>query len=152
MRMSDLIPAAFILALSVLVLFGSWGFAYWTETAPGPAFLPYWLAGAGFVLFGLRLIEVWREGGNDDAGSPWPERAALLRVILTFAGLIAIPILSPVLGMLPGVVLFMGFLLIVLLRRPLLPSLATIAVTGGIIYVIFVLWLGVPLPTGAIGL
>jgi hypothetical protein len=34
----------------------------------------------------------------------------------------------------------------------LLPSLVTVALTTGLIYAIFVLWLRVPLPTGVLGI
>ena len=53
--------------------------------------------------------------------------------------------------MMSSAALFMAFLLIVVQRRRLLPSLATTAITTGLIYVVFVRWLGVRLPTGLTG-
>jgi hypothetical protein len=38
------------------------------------------------------------------------------------------------------------------MARPLLPSLFTAAVTAGMIYLVFVRWLDVGLPTGYFGL
>jgi hypothetical protein len=149
MRIGAYAPAVFILALSALVLFGIWDLAYWSGTAPGPAFLPYWLVALGVVLFVFGAAEAWRAREAD--GAVWPDRPALIRVVATFAGLLAIPILSPMLGMVPIVMLFMAFLLFVVLRRPLLPSLLTVGVTGGAIYAIFVWWLGVALPVGPLG-
>jgi hypothetical protein len=150
MRMSDVVPAVLVLTLSTLALIGSWDLGYWRETTPGPAFLPFWLAAAGASLFVLRLAEVWRDGSA--SGVAWPDRSTLIRVSMTFGGLVAIPILAPVLGMVPSIVLFMTFLLLVVLRRSLLPSLATVAVTGALIHAIFVWWLRVPLPVGALGI
>ncbi|HXF55821.1 MAG TPA: tripartite tricarboxylate transporter TctB family protein [Hyphomicrobiaceae bacterium] len=148
MRIGDYAPAVFILALSALVLVGVWDLAYWSGTAPGPAFLPYWLVAVGLVLsiFGIAEARSSRENGP-----LWPNRPALVRVVATFAGLITIPTLSPVLGMVPVVMLFITFLLVAVLRRPLLPSILTVAVTGGAIYTIFVWWLGVALPAGPLG-
>jgi hypothetical protein len=150
MRIRELIPAVFILALSAVMFFGTRKLGYWTETAPGPAFLPTWLAAAGALLFVLHLAEARREGPRLD--HRWPDTSALTRVALTFGGLTAVPILAPVLGLLPSAVLFMAFLLLAVLRRPFWPSLATVAVTAGLIQAVFVWWLRVPLPTGAIGL
>jgi hypothetical protein len=150
MRLRELIPALFILALSAVMFFGTRHLGYWTETAPGPAFLPTWLATAGALLFALSLAEARREGAHLDHG--WPDRFALTRVALTFGGLIATPILAPLLGLLVSAVLFMAFLLLIVLRRPLWPSLATAAVTAGLIQAVFVWWLRVPLPTGLVGL
>jgi hypothetical protein len=131
------------------MFFGTRHLGYWTETAPGPAFLPTWLAAAGTLLFALHLVEVRRMGPRLD--QPWPDRSALARVALTFGGLAAVPMLAPVLGLLVNAVLFMAFLLLVVLRRPLWPSLATAAITAGLIQTVFVWWLRVPLPTGAFG-
>jgi hypothetical protein len=149
MRIGDFAPAVFILALSAVVLFGIWDLAYWSGTAPGPAFLPYWLVAAGVVLFVLSVAEARRAGNGE--GGIWPAPPALIRVAATFTGLLAIPVLAPLLGLVPVAMLFMAFLLLVVLRRPLLPSLLTVAVTGGAIQIVFVSWLGVALPIGPLG-
>lgn len=152
MRISDVVPAMFILALSALAVFGTWRLGYWSETTPGPAFLPFWVAGIAVLVVILRLVEAWRDAGADaHVGAEWPDRPALVRASLAFGGLVAIALLTPLLGMVPSVVLFIAFLLLVVLRRPLWPSLATVAITGGVIQGIFVWWLGLPLPVGAIG-
>jgi hypothetical protein len=49
--------------------------------------------------------------------------------------------------MVPAVALLMAFLLLVVLRQPLVPSLVTTAIVAIGIEAIFVRWLGVPLPT-----
>jgi len=154
MRVRELAPAAWVLSLSAVVLFSTWDLGYWSGTTPGPAFLPLWLVGAGVLVTGLCLAEVWRpsEGNGDGDGVAWPDRPALQRALLTFVGLIAVPILTPLLGLVVSGVLYMTFLLLVVLQRPLLPSLATVAITGGVIQSIFVWWLGLPLPLGTIRL
>jgi hypothetical protein len=111
--------------------------------------LPLWAAAAGVLLSALRLTEARRLG--DAAGVEWPGREALLRIALAFAALVAFAVLSSVLGMMPSAALFMAFLLVVVQRRGLAPSLATTAITAGLIYVVFVRWLGVRLPTGFAG-
>ena len=152
MRISDAVPALFILALSALAVFGTWDLGYWSGTTPGPAFLPFWVAGVAVPVAILQLVEAWRAAGADaQSGAEWPDRPALKRAVLAFGGLVAIALLTPVLGMVASIVLFIAFLLVVVLRRPLWPSLATVAITSGVIQAIFVWWLGLPLPVGAIG-
>jgi hypothetical protein len=82
----------------------------------------------------------------------WPDRPARARVALTLGGLIAVPLLAPWLGLLPALSLLVAFLLLVVLRRPLWPSLATLAISIGMVYGIFVGWLNVPLPKGILGI
>lgn len=149
MRMGDVVPALLMLALSAAVFMETRGLEFF-DGIPGPAFLPLWLAIAGVVLFVLRLLEARRlpAGGGID----WPDRGGLWRVVLTFAGLVAIPLIAPVLGLMTALALFMAFLLLVVLGQRTGPSLATVAITIGAVYGIFVLWLGIALPKGVLGL
>lgn len=148
MRMSDVIPALLMLVLSAAIAFDTRSLSFWADTTPGPAFLPIWLAVAGVVLFVLRLLEARR--------SPeviaWPERAAVVRIAVIVCALAAVPLLSPLVGLVLALALFVAFLLLIVLRQPLWPSLATVAITVGLVYVIFVGWLSVPLPKGMIGI
>jgi putative tricarboxylic transport membrane protein len=144
----DVVPALLMLALSAAIAFDTHNLSFWTDTTPGPAFLPLWLAVAGVVLAALRLVEA--------RGSPstaeWPDRAALARVAMVLAGLLAVPIVSPLAGLVPALALLIAFLLLVVLRQPLWPSLATLAITVGLVHAVFVGWLGVPLPRGMLGI
>ena len=149
MRMSDVVPALLMLALSGANALETRSLSFWADTTPGPAFLPVWLAIAGVVLFALRLAEARRLRG---ARVEWPDRAALARVATTFAALLVVPLLTPLLGLVPALALLVAFILLVVLRQALRPSLATVAVTTGLIFVIFVLWLKVPLPKGVLGI
>jgi hypothetical protein len=149
MKTSDVVPALLILALSGAIALDTRGLMFWDDTTPGPAFLPVWLAIAGAVLFVLRLAEARRTRA---ASVEWPGKAAIVRVATIFAGLVAVPLLAPLVGLVPALALLVAFVLLLVLRQALWPSLATVAVTMGLIYAIFVGWLGVPLPKGPLGL
>ena len=149
MKTSDVAPAALMLGLSGAILLETRNLSFWSDTTPGPAFLPVWLALAGVILFVLRLIEARRPGGG---AVQWPDRPALVRIATIAAALAAIPLLAPLAGLVPALALFVAFLLLVVLRQRLWPSLATLAVTIGLVYAIFVGWLGVPLPVGVLGI
>jgi hypothetical protein len=148
MRKSDVVPALLMLALSAAIAVDTRGLSFWADTTPGPAFLPVWLAIAGVALVVLRLLEARRSSTKID----WPNRPALVRVGLIVGGLVAVPLLSPLLGVVPTLAVFVAFLLLVILRQSLWPSLATLAITIGVVYGIFVGWLGVPLPKGLLGI
>jgi len=145
--MSDVVPALLMLVLSAAIAFDTRSLSFWDDTTPGPAFLPVWLAAAGVVLFVLRLLEARRS----PQAIAWPERAALVRIAVILGALAAVPLLSPVIGLVLALALFVTFLLLIVLRQPLWPSLATVAITAGLVYAIFVGWLGVPLPKGVFG-
>ncbi|HWM42142.1 MAG TPA: tripartite tricarboxylate transporter TctB family protein [Burkholderiales bacterium] len=148
MKTSDVVPALLLLALSAAIAFDTRSLSFWQDTTPGPAFLPVWLAVAGVVLFVLRLLEARRSPG----AMAWPDRAALVRIAVIFGALAVVPLLSPVVGLVLALALFVAFLLLMVLRQPLWPSLATVAITIGLVYAIFVGWLGVPLPKGMFGI
>ena len=148
MKRSDVVPALLMLALSAAIAFDTQALSFWADTTPGPAFLPVWLAVAGVVLFVLRLAEARRSSTRIE----WPDRAALVRVASILAGLIAVSLLSPLVGLVPALALFIAYLLLVVLRRALWPSLATLSITVGLVYGIFVGWLRVPLPKGILGI
>ena len=82
----------------------------------------------------------------------WPERAAVARFALVFAALVAVPLVSPVVGLVPALALLVAFVLLFVLRQRLWPSLAAVGIPPGLIYAVFVGWLGVPLPKGPLGL
>jgi putative tricarboxylic transport membrane protein len=148
MRMSDVLPALLMLVLSAAIAFDTRSLSFWADTTPGPAFLPIWLAVAGVVLFVLRLLEARR--------SPeviaWPERAAVVRIAVIVCGLAAVPLLSPLVGLVLALALFVAFLLLVVLRQAPWPSLVAVAITVSLVYAVFVGWLGIPLPKGVIGI
>lgn len=149
MKLSDVVPALLMLALSAAIAFDTRSLGFWADTTPGPAFLPVWLAIAGVVLVVLRLIEGRR---SPAAGIEWPDRPSVIRVAMILGGLVAVPVLSPLIGLVAALALFVAYLLLAVLRQPLWPSLATLAITVGVVYGIFVGWLGVPLPKGVLGI
>lgn len=148
MKKSDVVPALLMLALCAAIAFDTRSLSFWADTTPGPAFMPVWLAIAGAVLFVLRLVEARRAASRIE----WPDRPAMLRVAMILAGLVAVPVMSPLAGLVPALALFVAFLLLAVLRQPLWPSLATLAITVGVVYGLFVGWLGVQLPKGGLGI
>jgi hypothetical protein len=148
--MSDVIPALLMLVLSAAIAFDTRSLSFWADTTPGPAFLPVWLAIAGALLFVLRLVEARRT--RSAATAQWPDRAALARVAMVVGGLVVVPLIASLAGLVLALGLFVAYLLLMVLRQPLWPSLVAVGITVGLVYTIFVGWLGVPLPRGLIGI
>ncbi len=149
MKTADAVPAAVMLVLSVGVIAGTRQLSVWNEFTPGPAFAPLWVAGAGIAVSILLLIQAWRSAGGGQI--EWPARTGAVRIVLTTAGLVASVFLSPYLGIVSTSAVFTLGMLFGILRRSLVWSLVTAAVTGGLIWGVFIHWLAVALPTGPLG-
>lgn len=125
-----------------------WGDSYWTGFSPGPAFMPYWVAGFGLVAAALLVLQTVRTGGPKEERPDFSDfRQAGTVIALLFALILGIPVL----GMLGGSVLLMLIFLLVMKRRPVLPSLLATAVTAAIVYGVFETWLNIDLPKGMVG-
>jgi hypothetical protein len=129
--------------LSVLVLAGTAALPAWADFTPGPGFFPRVIGAAGLGLAAADLAAALRGAAALGEG---PGAAGLARVWLSVAGMAGFAALAPVLGMVPAVAALMAFLLTVVLRRRLLPSLAATAIVTLAIEAVFVRWLGVALP------
>ena len=150
MKTIDIVTALIVLALSVAVMIGTHQLEYWSEFAPGSAFAPFWVGIAGIVLSLLLLFTALRREQHEPHN--FPDRHGFLRVVEVAAALWIMLLAVPVLGLILSGVVFCLFLLLAVERRPLIPSLATTAITVGIVYGVFIAWLGISLPQGVLGI
>jgi putative tricarboxylic transport membrane protein len=148
MRRLDIATAVIMLGLSAIVIAGMSGYAYWSDYAPGPAFAPYLIASSGIVLSVILLVAALRGDGEP---ADWPDAVGGRRVLYTAIGLVLFVAALPYLGFAAAGIAFMLALLLLVLRRRLVPSLATTAITVAMVQGIFVQWLNVRLPTGPWG-
>jgi hypothetical protein len=150
MRRLNIATALAFLALSAMVVAGTADLAYWSDFAPGPAFAPVWVAAAGTALALLLLVKEARDPTPEPADLP--ARAALARVLLTVAALALALVLAPRLGFVTTVIALTLFVLLVVERRRVLPSLVVTVLTAALIHGVFVAWLNVQLPKGFLGI
>ncbi|GLK84776.1 tripartite tricarboxylate transporter TctB family protein [Ancylobacter defluvii] len=150
MKATNFIAAFMLLGLSVMVLSGTWYLPYWADFAPGSAFAPFWVAMIGVVL----AVSLFVATLFDDSGEPhsFPDRRGIVRVTALMAGLWLMVLLIPLIGFVTAGILFSLYLLIGIERRPLAPSLLTTAVVTGLVYGVFIAWLGISLPAGPFGI
>lgn len=144
MQKRDAVPALFMIAAAGTVFFGTAGLNFWDGVTPGARFFPAGVAGASLV---LALALLWTQlRGTDQGIVDVPGRSALLRVGLTVAGMVALPLGTPLIGLVPMLMVFAAFMLIVVLRQRPLPTVITTLVIGVGLHLIFLRWLAVPLP------
>ena len=149
MKRLDIIAALVLLGLSALVVVDTWDLPYWARFAPGPAFAAFWVAGAGALIGVALLVQALRSSG--DRPADWPEKAEGRRVLLGIAAVWLLFFMLPWLGTLLSSVVFMLLFLLIVARRPVLPSIATTVITVALVQSVFGLWLNIDLPEGLIG-
>ena len=142
---AERVTALTMLVICVGLVIAGHQLQYWDGFAPAAGFAPVWVGIVGVVLCGLMLFQI---GGFQSTDESLPDRPALLRVLMTIVALWIFIAITPLVGMILAGLAFMVFLLIAVLRRPLFPSLVTAVGTAVLVYVIFITWLGVPLPHG----
>jgi uncharacterized membrane protein len=153
---ADRVSAALLFLFAVFVMFAARALPYWTANAPGPGFVPFWLG----VL--LACASVWmfmrtiRVGGAE--ASPYvaesqvlPDRATTIRVV-TVVGLTAAAAgLTLVVGLVLASGMFMGATLAYLRPGHGRANVVATLLTPFVVWLLFVRWLGVPLPAGLVG-
>lgn len=149
MKALDTVSALVLIGLSALVAVATWDLPYWSRFAPGPAFASFWVAGAGALIGAALLVKALRSRG--DRPADWPDRAGARQVLLGGAALWLLLVILPWLGTVLSGAIFMLLFLLVIVRRPIIPSVVTTIVTVALVESVFGLWLNIDLPEGVIG-
>ena len=137
------IAALFLLVFVAGFLWEAGRYPFGTPNAPGPGFLPLTI-GTAFAIAALFMLIF--PGSLPERVLP-PERAGTVRIVTTILLLgLAIALLDR-LGFLVVATLMMLGLLLVLDRRPIRDVILA-PCAAVLVYVIFKVWLRVPLPAG----
>ncbi len=130
-------------------------FQYGTEFAPGPGFAPVWLSTLGLCVslaiaaHGLLLMR--RTERSAETEPPALEPRGVARVVFTLIGLTAMIFVVPSLGLALAIAGFLLYLTLVVQRHSLLVAICASAGTVVFVYLVFVRFLDVPVPTGPLG-
>jgi putative tricarboxylic transport membrane protein len=154
-RRAEVAAASALLAVGVLVAALARRLPYWQDYAPGPGFFPMWLGLLLAVTAAVELSLVLRQSNGDSADRSadasvadrqGTRRPAILAGLSVVAALLVLP-----LGFVLATALFVAAVSWSLdPHRRLSNAAATIVIPLGV-WVLFVLWLGVPLPRGPLG-
>ena len=150
MNKAETVAGGVFTAIGVLMLLESMKFAYFLDGVPGPGFLPRWVA-AGLVCVGLFLTAKGiRPGIALQKAIAWPDAGVWRRVAVMLGALALALLLLEKLGFVIVVTVFMAVVMYSLSVRSWL-MLASVPVLTAIgLYVVFAVWLLVPLPRGVL--
>ena len=140
----DVVVAALALVFSVMALYESAKLPFGTIHKPGEGFFPFWISAVLFLL-GLCLLfqALTSRPGTARGGSGRVAKVAALLVVLAAYTFLLDPLGYPL----------CTFLLVVFMLRATDPQPWTVALSMAAItavgsYVVFAIWLSVPLPRG----
>ena len=149
MNKAETLAGSLFVVIGVALLIESIKLPYFIESVPGPGFLPLWISfgiiGSGLVLTvkGIRASLV-----TPEEEITWPEASGWRRVGLVLGALAASLLLLEWLGFMVTTTLFMAVVVFGLGVRSwrILASVPLGSAVG--LYMIFAVWLRVPLPKG----
>lgn len=150
MNKAETVAGALIVAIGAFMLFESMKMLYMQESIPGPGFLPRLLA-IGLICTGLALtVKGVRPGLTAQEVIDWPNARGWRRVALMTVALAVALLVLDKLGFLLTTAAFMLVVVYGLGSRSwrTLVSMPLAAAIG--LYVVFAVWLQVPLPKGII--
>lgn len=150
MNKAETVAGSLFVAIGVAMLLQAMKFPYFVENVPGPGFLPRWIAG-GIITAGLALAAkgIWPRLLIAEAVA-WPEAPGWRRVGLMLGALAVSLLLLKTLGFMLVTALFMAAVVFGLGIRSWL-ILASVPLASAVaLYVIFAVWLLVPLPKGTL--
>jgi hypothetical protein len=155
MTRADLYGGLLLAAFFAAALWEASTFQYGTEFSPGPGFAPVWLSAIGLcvsLLITVHGLREMRSGDSSTRKTPSLEKAGLVRVGLTLLGLTAMVLLVEPLGLALAILLYLLFLTMIVQRHSLVVAVGTSVATVVFVYLVFVLFLEVPIPKGPLGL
>jgi len=155
MTRADLYAGLLLAAGFAAALWEASSFQYGTEFAPGPGFAPVWLSAIGIALSLLIAFHAFRAARHPERSTDKRpdalDKAGLLRVGASLAGLVAMMVLASWLGLVPSILVFLLFLTLYVQRLSVVTGIAASVGTVVFVYVVFVLLLDVPIPSGPLG-
>lgn len=152
MKKAELIVAAIFFALGLHVIQQSLELEIWAKFGPGPGFMPllvgiFWIVISVLHAVNILIIQPKLYQGPH----PFPHGDNAIRVIVLFGILVASVLLIGVVGFVTSLALLVAACLLIIERynwRQV--ALATFVIVGAS-YLIFVVGIGVILPTGPLG-
>jgi uncharacterized BrkB/YihY/UPF0761 family membrane protein len=131
--------ALFFAAVGALWIFRASRMPLWEGFAPDSGFLPLIY---GVLLTALALVAISQILTAGEAGPTQEFRKPLLVLAILIAAVSALPVA----GFLISVFALLFLLYAVVERLPWLPAALVSAATTGVLYLVFKVWLSVPLP------
>jgi putative tricarboxylic transport membrane protein len=146
-RNGDVISGAVLAALGVYVFAASYGWGYYSDDGPGPAFFPAWY-GIAMVALSLVLIVGAVAKQQQAEAIDWP---GVRKALITWLAFAVCSALMGWLGFLISFTILTFFVVAVIFRRPLLTAGIVAVCASAAFYLVFPFAMSVQLPTGVFG-
>ena len=143
MRKADLVTGAGLALGAVAFSAGALKYyAWWGDSGPGPAFVPFWLGLVMVVLGGALFFRSFKAREIE-----WlPRGKAAERVLVLIGATLGLFVLLKVVGMEVATALYLAFLMRYLERKPWWLVAVVSAGAAGFNWLVFAHWLHVPFP------
>jgi hypothetical protein len=146
----DLFSGVALAAFGLYVTLASTYYNYTSEEGPGPGFLPFWL-GIFILILASCLIVVNQRRPAPGAVQTVRSWSGETRALSGWLALMVAVVLTPLLGFAVSLMLLTVFIIACLERRSLLSAIIVALGLGIGFHVIFVVVLGLSLPTSPLG-
>lgn len=151
MRRADQVGALLLLGFAGIVIYQAAKLPYKAEYGPGPGFIPTWLG----IILALCSVALF-VGAIKPAPADKPvlsDRSGLVRLLIVGMATALLALLTPYVGMLVAIGLFMGAVVWLMSSRRSWATIIGLAVLTPVgVWLLFGRWLGVPLPKGIFGI
>jgi hypothetical protein len=152
MNKAEAVAGAIVLLIGAVLAIEAYQLPYMVENVPGPGFLPLWLGG-GILLTGATImLKALRGAYRSLPEIAWPDAWGWRQVTVMFGSLAVALLLLNQLGFLITTALFMAAVIFSLGGRSWPTLIFAPIAAAGILYLVFAVWLNVPLPQGLFGL
>jgi putative tricarboxylic transport membrane protein len=151
-RPAEVVAGSLLLALGIVVALLARRLPYWHDYAPGPGFFPLWIGALLAAVSAVELLRSMRRSPEEAATDGPSDEPGFTRTSAIVAGLsvVATLLVAP-LGFILAMAVFIAGASWTLAPANPVRNLASTLIIPLSVWLIFVLWLGVPLPRGPLG-
>ena len=148
MRRADIIGSIITIMIGLFAVSQSMQIEYWWKFGPGPGFLPLWAS--LIMIFGgcLLLVQALRKKKSDKQRSGPQQTKRIGNVVVVGSLTVLTAIVMIYLGFNIAIFLFMAIMVHMLGKYRWYITLGTAAAVTISFYILFAVWLQVPLPKG----
>ncbi len=150
MHKAETVAGLVVVAIGALLMIESSKLPYLVESVPGPGFLPLWIA-AGILVTGAVVLFNALRGRAAGPAIEWPSAWGRRQFGVLLGALALALLVFTKLGFFITTTFFMGVVIFSLGVRSWPTLLIAPLASAGILYLVFAVWLGVPLPAGVLG-
>lgn len=152
MKRVDQITSILLLLGSAYYIFEALKMPLIAGKAPGSGWLPLILGIIMLLLAGLLLVAASRRPATADSPVSWPTGTGLVNNVAILGSLAVSAAILPALGYLLATFAFLLVLLLILGRYSWWFATLTASISTAVLYWVFKIWLGIPLPTGLVNI